>query len=145
MKCCLEALIRHELSWADFRVHYHIGDVFSGETDLVLNGVGHYELWSTATRGRQRREYSGEVDHDRVAEVVDALLASEIWTAGHVREKPGDDDPEASISIECRDKESRISLWVSEIPASRQFQLAQKSLLALVHGLSAGDILERGQ
>lgn len=144
MKDCLNEYLEKATGVSDFLIHYHIGNSFSGETEFKLKGDGDYELWSTVTKGRQRRTYSGKVNVEQVKQVVKEFSDAEIWEVKHFRDKPGDDDPEASIEIECDGQKFKVALWVSEIRNSPQFAKAQQALLTLAHALSGGEILESG-
>lgn len=145
MKNCLREYFEKGTEVSDFVIHYHIGNSFSGETEFRLQGGGNYELSSTVTKGRQRKTYTGQVEVEQVKQVVKELLDAEVWKVKHFRDKPGDDDPEASIEIEASGQKFKVVLWVSEIRKSPQFAKAQQELLTLTHTLSAGEILETGQ
>ena len=145
MKDCLNEYFEKQTDVSNFVVHYHIGDSFSGETEFRLEGDGKYELWSTATKGRQRKTYTGQVEVEQVKQMVKEFLDAEVWEVRHFRDKPGDDDPEASIEVECGGQKYRVALWVSEIRKSPQFVKAQQALLTLAHTLSAGEVLESGK
>ncbi len=145
MQNSLQAYLDKQIPASDFAIHYHIGDDFSGETDFQLRGDGTYELWSTVTPGRQHRTYSGQVSLAQVEQLVQELLAAEVWQTKHVRDKPGEDDPEASITIEADGQTFQVVLWVSEIRDSPPFARSQQALLTLVHTVSGGEVLEGGQ
>jgi len=141
----LKAYLNETLPPAEFAIYYHIGDDFSGETDLRLRGDGDCKLESTVTQGRQRKTYHGHVPPNRVAVVVRKLQESCIWEVRHVHPRPGEDDPEAIIAVEAAGKRDQVVLWVSEIGECPPFAKAQAPLLALVHELSKGEVLESGQ
>jgi hypothetical protein len=145
MERSLDAYLAREVPPAEFAVHYRIGDEFSGETEFRLWGDGRYDLRSTVTPGRATRTFAGQAEAAEVEELVRALKEARIWEATHVRTKPGEDDPEASIAVEGAGQEERVALWVSEIRESPPFARAQQALLALIRRLSGGEVLEGGQ
>jgi hypothetical protein len=144
MKNCLQSYIEKRVAASDLAIRYHVGNSFSGETELRLGGDGKYELWSTVTKGRQRKTYSGQLEVEQVEQVAKELLENEIWEIKHFPDGPVPDDPEASIEIECAGQKFKAALWVSEIRKSPRFAKAQQALLTLVHTLSDGEILESG-
>lgn len=124
---------------------YHIGDEFSGETEFRIKGDGDYYLQSTVTAGRESKTYTGRIDPTQVAELVTALQQAGVWEVRHIRSRPGEDDPEASLTLESGGTTTRVALWVSEIRESPQFTQAQQALLPLIRRLSNGEVLEGGQ
>ena len=130
---------------SEFVIRYHIGDDFSTETQFDLRGDGAFDLWSTATHGRQRRTFSGQLDINQVQQVVTALQETRFWEVQHIKTHPGEDDPEASIAVTAGGDSFQVTLWVSEIRHSPIFNKAQQLLLALVHEISGGQVLENGQ
>lgn len=130
---------------AQFLVRYRIGDSFSGETGLDLRGDGTYDAFSTATAGRQRRSYSGRLPTDQVRAVVRALRDAKVWEARHVRNKPREDDPPASLSVAADGRDAEITLWVSEIGRVPPFAAAQDAVLDVVREVSGGEVLESGR
>jgi hypothetical protein len=141
----LSGYLSKNIRASDFSIHYHIGDDFSGETDFRVKGNGEYSLWSTVTEGRQRRTYKGELPPSEVEELATKLLQADLDSVKHVHPRPGEDDPEATISIAHGNKKSQATLWTSEIRECPPFAAAQKSLLALVQRVSRGEVLEAGQ
>jgi hypothetical protein len=141
----LKAFLDTPMSPAGFAIHYRIGDAFSGETELHLHGDGAYELWSTATQGRERRTYEGSVDEEVVRELAGELREAKVWQAAHVRSKPREDDPLAEIAAEADQLNGRVELWVSEIADSAPFRTAQEHLLRVVRELSRGEVVEEGR
>jgi hypothetical protein len=141
----LNAFLDGSTSPAGFAIHYRIGDAFSGETELHLQGDGAYELWSTATHARERRTYEGSVDEALVRELAGELREAKVWQAAHLRSKPREDDPLAEIAAEADQLNGHVELWVSEIADSAPFRTAQEHLLRLVHELSGGEVLEVGR
>ena len=130
---------------AQFLVRYRIGDSFSGETGLDLHGDGTYEAFSTATAGRQRRTYSGQLPADQVRALVRALRDAKVWEARHVRSKPREDDPPASLFIAADGRDAEVTLWVSEIGRVPPFAAAQDAVLDVVRQISGGEVLETGR
>ena len=65
--------------------------------------------------------------------------------AAHVRDRPGEDDPEASISARSPSGGGEVRLWVSEIRRVPQFAQAQDALLAFARQVSDGRIRESGR
>jgi hypothetical protein len=141
----LNAFLDTPISPSGFAIHYRIGDAFSGETELHLQGDGAYELWSTATQGRERRTYEGAVDEALVRELAGELREAKVWQAAHVRSKPREDDPLAEIVVEADQLKGKVELWVSEIADSAPFRTAQERLLGVVRELSEGEVLEAGR
>jgi hypothetical protein len=145
MQDALQAYVDKRTPGSAFLMRYHIGNTFSGETDFRLRGDGTYDLWSTVTEGRRRRTYAGRIEDARVERLAALFLESRIWEAHHLRQKPAMDDPRATIAVESGGQASEVSLWASEIPDSPPFATAQRELLALIHDLSMGEILEGGR
>lgn len=141
----IEKYLDQTINASDFVITYHIGDSFSGETDLILKGDGQYELWSTVTSGREHKTYSGQVDSDQVQDIARKMEEVELWKVSHLRSKPGEDDPEALIGIETGSGRWQVVLWVSEIEQSARFVEVQDKLLALVREVSDGEVLETGR
>jgi hypothetical protein len=145
MEQALRAYLSEGATRPELTIHYHIGNSFSGETELRLRGDGAYELWSTVTQGRQRKTYSGTVEVSRVEELVRKFLEVELWNVRHLGQKRAHDDPEASIGIEINGERFAVALWVSEISQSPAFSQAQQELLSLARDVSAGEVLEQGR
>jgi hypothetical protein len=129
----------------DFVLRYQIGDSFSGETRLQLRGDGTYDAFSTATAGRQRRSYSGQLPTDQVQALARALRDARVWEARHVRDKPREDDPPASLSVSAGGDDAGVTLWVSEIGRVPQFAAAQDAVLAMIRRISDDEVLESGR
>jgi hypothetical protein len=129
----------------ELELDYAIGDTFSGRTELRLSGDGAYRASSTATAGREPLEFTGSVDAGRVRDVVAALVDARVWEAGHVRSKPGEDDPEATIAARSPQGAGEVTLWVSEIRRVPPFAAGQEALLGFVRAVSDGRILEAGR
>lgn len=145
MRNNLRAYLKKQVDDRDFTIHYHIGGGLSGKTDFRLQGDGSYELWSTVTKGRERKSYCGQVETSQVEQVVQDMLATKVWQARHLYPTPALDDPDAKIAVKAGDQKSEVVLWVSEIRESPPFQKAQGQLLSLIHDLSQGEVLENGQ
>jgi len=145
MERLLENYLGGQLSPSDFGLSYRIGDSFSGLTEFSVRGDGAYELRSTATRGRQERTYASTVSPDRVRQVAGDLRKARIWETRHVRSKPGEDDPLASMAVESGASKAGVELWVSEIKDVQPFREAQQSLLGLIREISNGEVLETGR
>jgi hypothetical protein len=128
----------------DFVLRYRIGDPFSGETRLDLRGDGTYDASSTATADRERRNYRGQLPADQVQALARALRDARVWEARHVRDKPREDDPPASLSVAADGRDADVTLWVSEIGRVPQFAAAQNAVLALIRRISGGEVLESG-
>ena len=126
-------------------LEYAIGDAFSGRTELRLSGDGAYRTSSTATANREPLEFTGSVDAGRVRDVVSALVDARVWEAEHVRGKPGEDDPEATIAARSPHGAGEVTLWVSEIRRVPPFAAAQDALLEFARTVSGGRILEPGR
>jgi hypothetical protein len=145
----LEALLNGYLEGtvapADLVVRYHIGDSFTGETGLDLRGDGSYDAFSTATAGRQRRSYRGQLSVDDARSLVRALRDARIWEARHVRSKPREDDPLASLSVAAHGGDAAVELWVSEIELVPPFAAAQAAVLDVIRRISGGEVLESGR
>jgi hypothetical protein len=141
----IEEYLDQAISTSEFAIYYHIGDSFSGETDLLLKGDGQYELWSTVTQGRQRKEYTGQLVPERVREIAKTMQTVQLWEVKHVRAKPGEDDPDAIIGVQTGTARSEVVLWVSEISQSPAFSEVQDRLLSLIHDVSDGEVLESGR
>jgi hypothetical protein len=129
----------------ELALDYAIGDGFSGRTELTLGGDGAYRAMSTGTPDRRPIEFTGTVDATAVRGVVEALTEARVWEAVHVRDRPGEDDPEASIAAASPAGGGEVRLWVSEIRRVPQFAQAQDALLAFLHQVSEGAIRETGR
>jgi hypothetical protein len=129
----------------DLVLRYRIGDSFSGETGLELRGDGTYDAFSTATEGRQRRGYRGRLPAEEVQALVRALQDARVWDARHVRSKPREDDPPASLSVAADGREADVTVWVSEIGQVPSFAAAQDAVLDLIRRISGGEVLESGR
>lgn len=145
MQDILKAYLAREMAGSDITFYYHIGDSFSGESDFQLRGDGSYEVWSTVTKERQRKNYSGHLDLSQVEALAQAMIAVQIWEVKHIRSKPGEDDPQAIIGVKTGQQNFQVVLWVSEISKSPPFVEVQKHILDLVHEVSNGEVLEIGQ
>lgn len=141
----IEKYLDQAISASEFAVYYHIGDSFSGETEMLLNGDGQYQLWSTVTQGRQRKDYSGVVEPERVQEITRGMQDVRLWDVEHLRTKSGEDDPDAIMGIQTRSGRSEVVRWVSEISQSPAFSEVQDKLLLLIHEVSDGEVLESGR
>ena len=144
MRAWLQGYLAGQVPPAELTILYHIGDEFSGETDFRLRGDGAYTLWSTATSGRARRDFAGQVERGAVQEVARALIDARIWDVHHVRSLPGDDDPESRIAVRKGDTQQTVALWVSEIGERPAFAEAQEAILNLIRAVSRGEVLEVG-
>lgn len=130
---------------ADFVLRYRIGSATTDETALELRGDGRYDAVSTATAGGRRLAYSGEVSAADARAVVAALADARVWEAGHVeRHRPKGDAP-AALSVAAGDRGAEVELWASEIADVPQFAAAQDAVLALIHEISGGAVLEPGR
>lgn len=138
MRNSLKAYLLKEIPPTDFMIHYHIGGGLMGETDLRLRGDGAYELWTTATPRRKRKNYSGQVKVYQVELVVKNMLAVKLWQVRHLYAIPALDDPEAIISVEAGEQKNQVLLWVSEIRESPPFFSMREQLEALIDDLSRG-------
>ncbi|MBZ0304317.1 MAG: hypothetical protein K8J31_31565 [Anaerolineae bacterium] len=145
MQDLLNAYLSRQIPAADLTITYHIGDDFSGETYLELRGDGVYELWSTATAGRQRRSYSGQTDQAAVENLARSMIEQRLWEVQHVRSKPGEDDPLVSIQVATPANRAEVLLWISEVRQVAAFAAVQAELLDLIHSLSNHEILEGGR
>ena len=126
-------------------IAYHVGDGFSGETDLILEGNGDYRLWSTVTQGRQRRNYSGAVPVETVQALVREIVRVRLWEVDHVVRDRGRDNPETRIDVRVGEDGFSAVLWVSEVDDVPPFDEIQQQILALARSLSDGDVLEVGR
>ena len=129
----------------ELELDYAIGDTFSGRTELRLSGDGAYRASSTATANREPLEFTGSVDAGEVRDVVAALVAARVWEAEHVRAKPSEDDPPATIAARSPHGAGEVTLWVSEIRRVPGFATAQEALLGFIRAVSDGRILEAGR
>jgi hypothetical protein len=145
MEQALRSYLDQQSARAELVIEYQIGNSFSGETELTLRGDGAYELWSTVTQGRQRKNYSGVIEVSRVEELLRKILEVELWNVRHLDEKRRQDDPGASIAVEINGEKFKVVLWVSEISRSPSFSQVQEKLLSLVNELSSGEVLENGR
>jgi hypothetical protein len=145
MQQWLQGYLDGTISPGELVIIYHIGDEFSGETDVQLHGDGAYRMWSTVTVGRARRAFTGQVSRSDVRAIVQALLSAQIWDVRHVRNIPGDDDPEAIIAVQRGDGREEVILWVSEIDKRPSFAEAQQAILDLIRTVSSGEVLEVGR
>jgi hypothetical protein len=68
-----------------------------------------------------------------------------VWETEHVRAKPGEDDPSATIAARSPHGAGEVKLWVSEIRRVPPFAAAQEALLGFVRAVSDGRILEAGR
>ena len=140
-----ETLERYLTDGGELALDYAIGDGFSGRTELSLGADGAYRAMTTGTPDRRPIEFAGTVDATAVRGVVEALTEARVWEAAHVRDRPGEDDPEASISARSPSGGGEVRLWVSEIRRVPQFAQAQDALLAFARQVSDGAILESGR
>lgn len=145
MEDTLRAYIASDIAAADMTIAYSIGDSFSGETHLQLQGNGDYELWSTAIRGRQRKDYSGSIETAQVETLVQSMIENQIWQVTHVRDRPSEDDPLAKIRVTVNDNTNEVRLWVSEIRDVAAFDTVQSEILTLIRAMSNDEILESGR
>lgn len=125
---------------------YHIGDAFSGETRLIIDGSGAWSLFSTVTEGRRARQWEGTLGAPRVTALARLLIDAEVWGAQPLR-RAGDDDPLASITLRDSDGETTqtVAVPASQTQAVAQFAAAQAPLLELARELSHGAVLEVGR
>lgn len=126
-------------------LHYRIGDDFSGETDFRLHSDGRYELTSSATQGRKRKQYVGGAGAGAFQTLASAMLKERLWEVTHPRPHPGEDDPPAIIEVETPEQTFAVTLWVSEIRLCPAFGRVQTRILDLIHTLSSGEVLESGR
>jgi hypothetical protein len=145
MENILTRYLRGQLLPTDLKVHYHVGSAFSGETDFHLHGDGTYQLWSTVTQNRQRREYSGQLNTKDVHELVQMMLSVRLWEVKHISPERGRDNPEARITIISGGESFPVILWVSEIDEVPAFDEVQEKILMLVRLVSANEVLEVGR
>lgn len=145
MENIIIAYLNGQLSSTDLEVHYHVGSSFSGETDFHLYGDGTYQLWSTVTQDRQRREYSGQLNTAEVHELVRTMLSVKLWEVKHISTERGLDNPEARIIITSGKESFPVVLWVSEIDEVPAFDEVQEKILTLVRRVSGGEVLEIGR
>ncbi len=145
MEALLTGYLDGTIAPADLVVCYRIGDAFSGETGLDLRGDGTYDAFSTATAGRQRRTYRGQLSVDDARALVRALCDARVWEARHVRSKPREDDPLASLSVTADGADAAVELWVSEIDRVPPFAAAQDAVLDVIRRISGGEVLESGR
>lgn len=143
MKQQLQAYLKGDLS--DLKIYYHIGNAFAGETEFNLSGDGSYELWSTVTNNRQRREYSGQVKRADVQALVLTMLDVEFWDVTHVSSERGLDNPEVRVEVTAGGKSFPVVLWATEIDDVPAFDTVQEEILALVRQVSDGEVLEVGR
>ncbi|MDQ7024011.1 MAG: hypothetical protein Q9P44_00455 [Anaerolineae bacterium] len=145
MEDTLRAYSAGDIAADTVTIDYSIGDSFSGETHLQLQGNGDYELWSTAISGRQRKEYSGSIEAAQVETLVQSMIENQIWQVSHVRDKPSEDDPLAIIRVTVNDNSSEVQLWISEIRSVLAFDTVQNEILTLIRAMSNDEILESGR
>lgn len=141
----LNAYLKNEITGSDFAIHYYIGGGLGGKTDFRLRGDGSYQLWSTATRGRLKKSYCGQVPTCQVEQVAERMLATRVWKVRHDHASRWLDDAGAKICVFAKGQESEVMLWLSEVRESPPFTTAQNQLLSLIHDISAGEVLENGQ
>ncbi|MGB0385896.1 MAG: hypothetical protein ACPGWR_13840 [Ardenticatenaceae bacterium] len=141
----LRAYLKKQVDDRDFTIHYYMGGGLGGETSFYLFGDGRYELWSTVTRGHQRKIYSGQVPLSQVEQVVQEMLSVKIWRVRHDPSSRWLDDPRAMVSLKARGQKSIVMLWVSEIRESPPFIAVQRPMLALIRHISKGEVLENGR
>ena len=140
-----ESLERYLADGGELALDYAIGDSFSGRTELTIGADGAYRAMTTGTPDRQPIEFRGTADAAAVRGVVEALAEARVWEAAHVRDRPGEDDPEATISARSAAGGGEVRLWVSEIQRVAQFAQAQDALLAFARQVSDGAIRETGR
>jgi hypothetical protein len=128
-----------------FWLDYHIGSEFYGETAAHFEADGKYELWSTATPGRERRQFSGRCDPKEVRDIVALIKREQLWTVQHVQPNQADDDSLAILQVGDATRHARIELWVSEIESVPSFGRVQTAVLDVIRRLSGGEILEAGR
>ena len=140
-----EALEGYLTEGGELALDYAIGDGFSGRTELTLGADGAYRAMTTGTPDRQPIEFTGTVDAAAVRGVIEALTEARVWEAAHVRDRPGEDDPEAWISARSGGGRGEVRLWVSEIRGVPPFAQAQDTLIAFARQVSDGAILKTGR
>jgi hypothetical protein len=140
----LRAYLKKEVDDRDFTIHYYMGGGLGGETSFYLLGDGSVELWSTVTKGHERKIYSGQLPVSQVEQVVQEMLAVKIW---RVRHEPSTrlDDAKVMVSVKGRGQKSIVMLWASEIRESPPFMAVQRSLLGLIRQISKGEVLENAR
>ena len=145
MENILTDYLRGQLFPTDLTINYHIGNAFSGETDLRLRGDGIYELWSTVTQDRQHRRYSGQLNVADVHELVQTIQSVRLWEVQHIFMEGGRDNPEARIVVTANEESFTVVLWVMEIEDVPAFDEVQEKILTLVRRVSDGEVLEVGR
>lgn len=145
MQETLEAYLSAESPDGSLALHYRIGDAFSGLTDFRLSGDGRYELTSSVTQGRKRKQYTGGAGAAAFQALARAILDERLWEVAHVRQRPGEDDPPAIVEVETPEQMFTVKLWVSEIRLCPAFGRVQTRILDLVRTLSSGEVLESGR
>lgn len=145
MENILRSYLNGKIPPADLQIHYHIGNTFSGETDFRLRGDGAYQLSSTVTQERQRRDYSGQLDMTEVQDLARTALSGRLWEVKHFLVKRGRDNPEVLIEVKAGKESSATVLSVREVEEVPAFDKVQSEILTLVHRVSCGEVLEVGR
>ncbi len=125
-------------------IKYHTGNSFLGETFFELKGDGSYKLWSTVTRKRRKREFTGNIDKKLVIELVEIILKKKIWEIKHINPNPADDDAEAIISVQEKNNVFSAVLWISEIRNVEEFKEVINVIIKIIRDISHNKILESG-
>lgn len=142
------SIVTNWLGQADpqgFWLDYRIGSEFYGETSAHFEADGTYDLWSTVTEGRERRQFSGQHDPRDIGDIVALIDREHLSTVRHVRPNQADDDSLATVDIGDATSRARVELWVSEIESVPAFARVQAAVLDLIRRLSDGTILEAGR
>ena len=144
MEKILKKYLAGQITDNELNVEFHIGNSFLGETFFELKGEGSYKLWSTVTRRRKKKEFTGTLDKKKVAELVDFILKKKIWEIKHINPNPADDDAEVIITVRETNNTCRTVLWISEIKDVEPFKEVVNKIIAIIRDISNDEILESG-
>jgi hypothetical protein len=145
MEDILTDYLNNQIAATSLKIRYHIGNQFSGETEFHIWGDGKYTLWSTVLKGRERRDYSGQLDEADLRDLVRAMLSVQLWKIKHITTERGRDNREACIDVTADEKTYSVVLWVSEIDDVPQFDKIQEQILTLIRKASQAEVLEMGR
>lgn len=145
MENSLNTYLNDQILPVALSVYYHIGNEFQGATDFHLRGDGAYQLWSTVTQDRQRRNYSGQLKITDVQELVRVMRSVQLWTVKHIFTERGRDNSEVRIVVTAGEESFTVVLWVMEIEEVPAFDKVQEEILILIRRISGGEVLEAGR
>jgi hypothetical protein len=123
-------------------IHYHVGNDFTGFTDLEILGNGDARLKSTVTRGLNLVWTGSSVDDTSLDHLLRTLISTKIWLIKGTRMEGLPDEPRIELELWFGKEKWSTGFWQFDIADNPAWGRIRKQVAAIVDDLSGGKVLQ---